>query len=56
MTSPQITRELPKPPKEAPSLDPALFKPNSVENEFLHGTIAQDDGELIRRLLEVQKE
>lgn len=57
--SPQITPELAKPPKEAPTLDPTLFKPalfNDVEKEFLHSLIARNDTVLMHRLLEAQKE
>ncbi|KAH8117790.1 hypothetical protein DFH11DRAFT_1570697 [Phellopilus nigrolimitatus] len=37
-------------------LDPALFQPTRAEWDFLHAAVAEDEGEIRRRVLEVQKE
>ncbi|GBE84469.1 hypothetical protein SCP_0604480 [Sparassis crispa] len=52
----EITPEGRVPAEMIPPLDPSLLKLSDVETEFLHATITQDDEELQRRILGVQKE
>lgn len=52
----EITREIKLDPAVIPPLDESLLTLSDAEKEFLHSTITEDDGELKRRILEVQKE
>lgn len=37
-------------------LDPSLYELSEVARDFLHVAVSRDDGELRRRIYEVQKE
>ncbi|KAL6303743.1 hypothetical protein BKA93DRAFT_817900 [Sparassis latifolia] len=52
----EITPEGRVPAEMIPPLDPSLLKLSDVETEFLHATITQDDEELQRRIVGVQKD
>jgi hypothetical protein len=51
-TSPEISR----PPLPGQALENAAFEPTAEDLEFLRVTIAKDDAEIKRRVMEVQKE
>ena len=51
----QITREVQLDPAVVPQLDPTVLSLSDTEKEFLHKTITDDDEELKRKLLDVQK-
>lgn len=52
----EITREIVLDPSIIPPLDESLLTLNDEEKEFLRKSVTEDDDELKKRILEVQKE